>query len=153
MVAMMFCQSGPDPKIAQLFFPDMTYQKYRSYLVKISGIALRSIESFLRYECNVVVEHLQREFSANLKEKLIKVRDWMPKKDIGQLNTYYSFIERYFNQDKNIEISYSDALPLYKTLIDVGKNQTSGVNELFSEPIRSGPPREERYCPLNTTPV
>jgi hypothetical protein len=40
MVAGIFCQSGADFSVIRPFFPDMTPQKYRSHLDKISTQAL-----------------------------------------------------------------------------------------------------------------
>jgi len=79
-----------------LLYISRTPQRYRSYLDKINGQAINDIQKFLRYECNIQIEHLSTEQKRSLREKLMKVREWLGQKSVSQLDTYYSFIERHY---------------------------------------------------------
>ena len=51
----------------------------------------------------------------------MRVREWLGSKSLTQLQTYYAFIERNFGE-KNIEISFDQAIRLYKTFLEIIKS-------------------------------
>jgi hypothetical protein len=83
LVAATFCNVGVNFKQIQYFFPDMSAQKYRSYLETINNQIITDIQTFLRYEHNVQVEQMSTEQKRSLKAQLIKVRDWLGQKSVG----------------------------------------------------------------------
>ena len=50
--------------------------------------------TYLRYECNIQIERLNRDQKRSIRTQLTRVRGWLGKKDMGQLETFYKIIQR-----------------------------------------------------------
>lgn len=60
------------------------------------------------------------------------MREWLSQKDVSQLYTYYKFLERHYEQ-KSVEITYDEALKLYKTLLQTIKSPYVNVMEAVDD--------------------
>lgn len=59
---------------------------------------------------------------------MTRVREWLGKKDMGQLQTLYKFIQRKYELI-DVEISIEEALKLYKTVLQIVKSPFVDVME------------------------
>lgn len=97
---------------------------------------VNEIVDFLRYECNVQVEKLNRDQKRSIRTQLTKIREWLGNTDPGQLATFYKFIYRHY--DKSIEIRFEEALKIYKTIIQIIKSPFVNVLEAAEEGYNNG---------------
>lgn len=67
---------------------------YRNTVEAINNTAINEIEKFLKYENYIMIEKLNRDQKRSIRTQLTKVREWLGKKDISQLQTLYKFIQR-----------------------------------------------------------
>ena len=81
----------------------------------------------------------------------MKVRDWLSRISHSQLDTYHSFIERSF-QEKKVEITYDQAIKIYKTLLQIIKSPHVDMEFIGSDQVEPPEPRstESHY---NTAPI
>ena len=106
----------------------MSPKTYRCILEAVNNQTINEIVEFLRYECNVQVERLNRDQKRSIRTQLTKIREWLGNRDSSQLETFYKFIYRHY--DKSIEINFEDARRLYKTIIEIIKSPFVNVLEL-----------------------
>lgn len=103
-------------------------KSYRCYIEAVNNQNVNDIIDFLRYECNVQIEKLNRDQKRSMRTQLTKIREWLGNRDLAQLETYYRFIHRHYN--KSIEIAYEDAIKIYKTIIQIIKSPYVNVLEI-----------------------
>jgi hypothetical protein len=63
----------------------MLPKTYRCYVEAINNQAVNEIVDFLRYECNLEIERLNRDQKRSIRTQLTKVREWLGNRDIAQL--------------------------------------------------------------------
>jgi hypothetical protein len=126
-IALSFCEHGINFHQVTQHYPEMSPKSYRCTVEAINNQAVNDIINFLRYECNVQVERLNRDQKRSIRTQLTKIREWLGNRDPQQLDTFYKFIYRSY--DKAIEVSCEDALKLYKTIIQIIKSPFVNVLE------------------------
>ena len=134
-IAMSFIEHGVNFFELTRRYPDMPPKQYRCYIEAVNNQTVNEIIDFLRYECNIQIERMNRDQKRSIRTQLTKIREWLGNKDKEQLETFYQFIRRHY--DRSIEISEEAAVKLYKTILCIIKSphvnlleeQQQGQNE------------------------
>lgn len=121
MVALIFRTAGINYATIRELLPNMSVQRYRETIDKINNEAFKSIQVFLRDQCNINIQYITAEQKKVLIKHLQKVRDWLGKINMGDLDTYYKFIERQYEK-RAVEVTYDQAIRIYKTLLKIVKS-------------------------------
>lgn len=126
-IAYAFIEVGTNYHHITKFFPTMEPKTYRCYVEAVNNQTICAIIDFLRYECNVQVEKLNRDQKRSMRTQLTKIKEWLGNRDSEQLELYYKFIRRQY--EKSVEIKFEEALKLYKTIIQIIKSPYVNVLE------------------------
>jgi hypothetical protein len=126
-IAFSFCEHGVNFHYITLKYPNMSPKAYRCMVEAVNNQTVNEIVEFLRYECNVQVEKLNRDQKRSIRTQLTKIREWLGNRDPKQLETFYRFIYRHY--DKSIEIKFEEALQIYKTIVQIIKSPFVNVLE------------------------
>lgn len=103
-----------------------------------------------------MVEHLSSEQKRVLRQHLMQVKEWLPKKCPGIFETFCKYVEKIFDlKQTEIKISYDEALRLYKVFLDISKCSYVDIQQIINdeEDDRNTPTyvgQEARPVPLST---
>lgn len=120
-IAEYFIKYGINYHQITTIYPNMEPKTYRCYVEAINNQTVNEIVEFLRYECNMEIERLNRDQKRSIRTQLTKIRDWLGNTNKQQLDIFYAFIRRHYDR-KSVTIDPQDALQLYKTILCIIKS-------------------------------
>ena len=116
-IALSFVEHGINFHFVTRTYPELSPKAYRCTVEAINNQAVNDIINFLRFECNVQVEKLNRDQKRSIRTQLTKIKEWLGNRNNTSLDTFYKFILR--NYDKSIQITLNQALNVYKTIVNI----------------------------------